>query len=313
MAGLVGEFRKKFPGIDVQLEREAGSKGADRLLQELRAGLRRVDVYEGSDLAASAVIVKRGGFAAVTPANIRDFPASSLGIAPSPVMHSLYAAGVNIYVIGYNSKLVSEEEAGLLRQWNGILNPRFKGRISLVEPVFGSTLVPLLYIMNKPDMGVGFLRRLRSQQPVIYINSAQARDALVAGQQPIYWGGNWEAAMLTLVQTGAPVRFLYPNPTVMHDNTHYGVLRNAPHPNAARLFFAWILSSDGALALQMPFANMRPAMRAVPERREIVFKLLQDSPWFELPKALWQPNIDDWIENGLKYQNLWRAALGYNP
>lgn len=303
MQALVKDFNKAYPDITVNLERKAGSTGAQSLLQESAAGVHRVDVFDGTDASANADLVAHKAFVAVEPANVKDFPPSARAMAPY-----VYYPNKNLSVIMYNPKFVTEAEVEKLKQWTGVLDPEFKGKISLVEPSFGVTLAPLLYIVNNPKLGEDFLTKLKAQAPVIYLNTAQARDAVVSGQQPISWGAQWEAVSLSDVERGSPVRFIYPNPTVEFGADGWGILDQAPHPNAARLFFAWGLSRDGGLAFQGAQYNVRSALTNLDDTRSTVEKL-KGQPWFQPPKETWSPDLNDWVKNAPKYQELWTKIM----
>ncbi len=303
MQGMTDDFRKTYPKLKVNLERKAGSSGANALMQEVNAGVNRVDVYQGSDMAASQELVDQKIFAPLAPVTIGDYlPLASL-MAPY-----LYSPDVNSSVIAYNPKFVTDAEAQKLRSWTGVLDPAFKGRISVVEPVFGVTLAPLLYIMNTAGLKEDFLRKLKAQDPLIYLNTAQARDAVVSGQKPISWGAQWEAVELADIEKGAPVRFVYPDPRVEWPGTTYGVLAKAPHPNAARLFLAWKFSKAGAASEQAPHTSNRPSLKQFDDVRAGMKTVMKES-WFKLPPQVWIPDAKDWVTNGTAYQETWTSIM----
>lgn len=303
MQGMTDDFRKDYPKIKVALERKAGSSGAEALLQESKSGVNRVDVFQGSDVAANQELVDQKVFAALVPASIGDYLPSASNMAPY-----LYSPEINSHVIMYNAKSVTAAEAQKLRSWTGILDPVFKGRISVVEPVFGVTLAPLLYLMNAPGLGADFLKKLKSQDPYVYLNTAQAREAVISGQKPISWGAQWEAVVLSDIQKGAPVRFVYPEPRVEWGGTGYGVLAKAPHPNAARLFMAWKFSKAGAVSEQAPHTSNRPALKQLDDIRAGM-KAVKKESWYSLPSRVWSPDPKDWVKNGPSYQETWASIM----
>jgi iron(III) transport system substrate-binding protein len=303
MQGYAMEFNKAYPKIRINLERKAGSAGAYALLQETQAGISRVDLFQGSDLSANQELVDKNAFAALEPANIGEFPKIALPMAPY-----IYYADVNRYVISYNPKLVTDAEAEELRPWTGVLAPKFKGRISLVEPTFGVTLAPLTYVMKTPGLGEDFLRQLKAQAPQIYLNTAQAREAVVSGQRAISWGAQWEAVILSDIQKGIPVRFIYPEPEVAWAATGWGVLKNAPHPSAARLFMAWLLSPDGARAMMAPHSNSVPTLRGIEDTRAPMTAVSRE-PWFKRSSSEWVVPPEDMIKEGPKFQEIWMKIM----
>ncbi len=303
MQGYAADFNKAYPKIKVNLERKAGSAGAYALLQEIQSGVHRVDVFQGTDWAANAELIDKGAFVPVEPARLADFDRTALPMAPH-----LYFPDINRTVVEYNPKFVTPAEADKLRTWTGILDPAFKGRLSLVEPVFGVTLAPLAYVMKAAGLGEDFLKKLKAQEPQIYLNTAQARDAVVSGQRPISWGAQWESVIMSELEKGVPVRFAYQEPTVVWGGTGWGVLAKAPHPNAARLLVGWILSRDGARATQNSHTNGLTTMTGVSDERTLMKSLVKE-PWFRLPRTTWSPEPGDMIKNGPRYQETWAQIM----
>ena len=296
MQALMADFNKVYPKIHVNLERKAGTTGAQSLLQELAAGVHRIDVFAGTDAGANTTLVAQHAFVPVVPENVKDMGASATVLAPS-----IYYSDVSRYVVMYNPKFVSEAEAAKLVDWKGILDPAFKGRISLVEPAFGVVLAPLLYVMNAPGLGEPYLKQLKAQNPAIYLNTAQARDALISGQQPIAFLAQWEAVALGTIESGAPVRFVYSNPMVESLGNGWGIVAEPPHPNAARLLLAWLLSRDGGLAMQGPIYAMRSSLTNLEDTRAGIARVAKES-WYHPPGEVWHPDLKDWFENSPKYQ-----------
>ncbi|MCO5089598.1 ABC transporter substrate-binding protein [Bosea sp. (in: a-proteobacteria)] len=303
MQALSEAFNREFPRIRVNLERKAGASGVQALLQESAAGVHRIDVFQGTEMSANEMLLKEKLLAAIVPDTASNFPEKTLSLSPY-----LYYPDQNRSVIMYNPKLVTEQEAEKLKNWDGILDPAFRDRVSIVEPTFGVTLAPLLYVMNTPSLGEDFLKKLKGQNPAIFVNTAQARDAVVSGQKPISWGAQWESIVFSEYERGAPIRFIYPAPTVEYGTNGWGVLKNAPNPNAARLFFAWVMSRKGAIAMMEPAYNGLPAFKGVDDTRGIVPKL-KTEPWFAFPTQTWNPDIQDWISNGRKYQETWTRIM----
>lgn len=303
MQAYAADFNKAYPDIKVNLERKAGSAGAQALLQEFSAGVNRIDLFEGSDQGANPDLIAKGMFAAIRPANADDFETAALHHAPY-----LYFSDYIRSVIAYNPKIISDDLAKRLKNWSAILEPEFKGKFSISEPTFGVTLTPLLYMMSHPEMGENFYRKLRETQPRIFLNTPQARDALMSGQTPISWAAQWDAVILTDIARGRPVRFVFPEPTPRWGTGAWGVLAKAQHPNAARLFFAWKMSKDGAASAQSPASNTRSFLKDFPDTREAM-KTVTSESWYEPPKTFWTPSLDDWARKGPQYQKVWEDIM----
>jgi iron(III) transport system substrate-binding protein len=303
MQALITDFNKVYPDIRVNLERKAGSSGAQELLEEIAAGVHRIDVFQGTDAAINAKLASDKAFVAVRPATVAEFPPAALPLAPYIYYPNRYKT-----VIMYNPQFVTETEAAKLQDWTGVLDSAFKGRISLVEPTFGVTLAPLMYIMNKTDLGEDFLRKLKAQNPVIFINTAQARDAVVSGQSPISWGAQWDGVTFSEIARGSPVHFVYLHPDVEFIADGWGITAQAPHPNAARLLFAWVMSREGGVAMQSSEYNSRSFYNGLDDTRSI-FKQLTSQSWFHPATDTWTPDIEGWIADVPRYQQTWTNIM----
>jgi ABC-type Fe3+ transport system substrate-binding protein len=303
MQTIVAAFNKVYPSVKVVAERRAGAPGAFTLEAELGSGVSRIDVFQGTDLAANQDLIKKNAFAALRPANSGDFPKRALPMAPY-----LYYPEEVIAVVAYNPQFVTPAEIKILGQWRGILDPRFKNRISLVTPALGVTQGVLNYVMNTPGLGIDFLTKLKAQEPNIYPNAVPARDAAVSGQKPVIWGAVWDALAIQDVASGSPLRFTFMNPSVLMIGAGWGVLAKAPHPNAARLFWAWILSKDGAKAIEGPDSNMHSILTGVKDQRPAQQVVLKTS-WYQPPGALWSPDVQNSIDNGPKFRAQWESVF----
>ena len=303
MQSLVRDFNKAYPAITVNLERRPGTVGAYGLLQELNADVHRIDIFNGSDFGANAALVDKKAFAAVEPSNAAAYPASALQMAPF-----LYSPTVIRTVVLYNPRYVTDTQAESLRRWQGLLDPAFKGKINLVEPSIGGVLTSLAYVAHQPELGIDYLRKLKAQDPAIYVNITQAREAVLSGQQYVSAMAQFDAASITEIGGGAPLRFVYPDPTVEYPGDAWGVLDKAPHPNAARLFFAWLMSRDGALAFQAPEVNTRSVLMGLDDTRSMLHAL-QGRGWYKEPAAIWRPDMNDLKTSTAALQKMWVSVM----
>jgi iron(III) transport system substrate-binding protein len=303
MQAIIKQFNQKYPNIRINAERKPSAAGAFALMQEFDSGVNRIDVFQGTDLAANHDLARKRVFAALTPPNANQFNESNAFEAPY-----LYNSEVITAVVAYNPSYISDADAKELVKWNGTLNPRFKDKISLVEPTLGITQGVLAYVMNTPTLGTKFLRKLKGQNPIVYPSSAPAREALFSGQRPILWGAQWDSVATTDVLKGAPLHFVYNDPAVVITGAAWGVLAKAPHPNAARLFWAWMIGPQGAAANQSADVNIQSSLLDQPDERAALKKVAQNS-WFVAPTSTWQTKFSDSIKNGPAYRAEWEKIF----
>lgn len=145
--------------------------------------------------------------------------------------------------IYYNTQLVKPQE---VRSYNDLLDPKWKGKIGLRDPrVPGGGLAMWAFLLDLK--GEEYIRKLAQQEMFVSRNARQIADALAKGSLSLTVGVGYRD-FDSFLDANLPVRHL---PTfkegtyVSGGNGIVGILRGAPHPNAAKLFFNWLLSREG--------------------------------------------------------------------
>lgn len=135
-----------------------------------------------------------------------------------------------------------------LQKAEDLLNPKWKGKILLLNPITsGQPRYQLAGMMAR--MGKDFVRRLLTEQkPVIIENRRQQVDWLVRGRYPIALG--LENTDLVAVQKEGEGKNVEPlqDPRVGIITPGYGsiaLIDQSPHSNAARVFINLFLSRKG--------------------------------------------------------------------
>ena len=145
--------------------------------------------------------------------------------------------------IYYNTQLVKPQE---VRSYNDLLDPKWKGRIGLRDPrVPGGGLAMWAFLLDMK--GEEYIRKLAQQEMFVSRNARQIADALAKGNLALTIGVGYRD-FDAFLDANLPVKHL---PTlkegsyVSGGNGIVGILKNAPHPNAAKVFFNWLLSREG--------------------------------------------------------------------
>jgi iron(III) transport system substrate-binding protein len=145
--------------------------------------------------------------------------------------------------IYYNTQLVKPQE---VRSYNDLLDPRWKGKIGLRDPrVPGGGLAMWAFLLDLK--GEEYIRRLAQQDMFVGRNARQIADALAKGSLALTIGVGYRD-FDPFLDASLPVKHL---PTfkegtyVSGGNGIAGILKEAPHPNAAKVFFNWLLSREG--------------------------------------------------------------------
>ena len=148
------------------------------------------------------------------------------------------------YVIMYNKKLVPDAEAP--KTWKDVLAPRWKGKVAYADATkSGSSytlLVTWLTLYGKNDTGWKFVEDLLRQTKVLP-KSSMTYQMVANGELPV--GLTFEQGAFDFLKSGAPVGIVYPSEgtAVIPDGS--ALVKNAPHPQAARLFLDFTVSAEG--------------------------------------------------------------------
>jgi ABC-type Fe3+ transport system substrate-binding protein len=157
----------------------------------------------------------------------------------------VYQQDPAVYV---NRKLAPESQLSTLE---GLWDPQWKGKIAIQDPRLGSAGSN---VMGTFMVGLGADKvrtLLTDQKPVITQDRRQLGDWLVRGTYPLAIGVD-PPTLLDYQRSGvdlSSIQILDPNNKAAYQMSAgtgaIGVFEKAPHPNAAKLFANWLLSTEG--------------------------------------------------------------------
>ncbi len=223
-------FEKKYPFLKVEITRTSGENLLNRIKTEKLAGKMAFDVVYGATvpLMPSLGVVKPylSAEAKAYPAKFRESKDFWTGVS------------ANYYVIGYNTKLVAKDEAP--REWKDLLHAGWKGRFAM-DPEEFSWFGAMEAYMGEED-SKKLMTGLARQDIQWRKNHTTLAQFLAAGEYP---------AALVYAHTieemkgkGAPVEWVRTTAPIVLDIQAVGLSAQPPHPNAAKLFVDFLLSSE---------------------------------------------------------------------
>ena len=255
---VIQAFQKKYPEIQVTTVGGRGSSFVVRLTTELRAGKYLADVCMCGVTSPYEVLHKRAK--ALEP--IRSF-----FILPEVLDESKWWQGRHNFQdpegqyifaywgrpsatrISYNANLVNPSE---FKSYQDLLNPKWKAKVVAIDPNESAGGWRALYY--KPELGADFLKRLFGEMDVTMTRQdRQATDWLATGKFAL---GLFLTGIPETKAQGLPVdefkdsNFKEPPSLDTGANGTIVLLKQAPHPNAAKLFINWFLSREGQIAYQ---------------------------------------------------------------
>jgi ABC-type Fe3+ transport system substrate-binding protein len=282
---MADAFAKKYPGIEVRYSRASDTETAVKILNEGRAHRIQADVFDATNAMFPLLDAKL--VAAYPPKAAEHYPAEMKDPGG-------YWTATNLYflTVAYNTDLVKPDEVP--HSFADLLDPKWKGQMS-----WTSELAPqgppgfihnILTIMGE-QQGMDYLRKFAAQEPVFIAASPRAvLDQVISGEHKMgVMMYNHHVAISA--GKGAPIQWLKLEPLVGLQSL-IGILKDAPHPNAARVLEEFILSTDGQKV--MADNDYLPADPLVPAR---IAELKPDAGHFKvnlMPPQMVHDDVAKW-------------------
>ena len=245
---LTSAFEKKYD-VRVDYVRANASEIVLRLADEARAGKTVADVYDGTTVGEA---LKRQGLAE------RWLPDDALTFPPDYRDPDGYWVAQNFYVItaAFNTNLIPAGREP--KNWNDLLDPKYRGQIAWAGSASvsaGAGFVGIVLKQLGDEKGRAYLAKL-ARQKIAAIDAA-ARvvvDQLIAGEYALGLQIFPEHADESAAK-GAPVKWIAMEPGMSAIVSTTGIVKSPPHPNAARLFLAYMISEEGQKIFRDAFYN----------------------------------------------------------
>jgi iron(III) transport system substrate-binding protein len=240
-------FEAKYPGIAVRVERSGAERIYQRIAQEQGSGINAVDVANSTDPAHYLDWKSKDWLAAYLPDDVaKHFPADQ--IDPD----GMYVTSCGwIETIGFNTNLVKPDDAP--KSYADLLDPKWQGKIVKAHPGYSGAIMTATFVLSR-ELGWQFFEKLAQQKVLQVQSAADPPKKLLLGERAIMADGN-DYNLLLLKDQGKPVEAVYAgegSPLIIVPS---GVFRNAPNPNAARLFQSFFFSAEGQQMLVDEFAH----------------------------------------------------------
>jgi iron(III) transport system substrate-binding protein len=230
-------FEAKY-GITVNMLEGRGAEMQERVRTEVSTGHMIVDVsFNGSNntlaLASTGALVPFGDLPNLGNVALKN----ELTEVSTPVFVS--ATGIAI-----NTDLVPPAEEP--KSWLDLLDPKWKGRI-LSDELAGSGTGATWFGVLHDKFGEDYHRKM-AKQDIVFSSTLRENPRRVArGEFALYFPFN--VSDLPALK-GLPIKGIALQEGAPYTVFSAGVVKGAPHPNAARLFIDFLISEEG----QMPWA-----------------------------------------------------------
>ena len=248
VAALAAVFENKY-GVKIKLWRASSEKILQRIVTEAQGGRRDFDVVETISPELESLSREK----LLQPVN-SVFHADLLAQAV-PAHKEWVSTRLNLFTQAYNTKLVRKED--LPKTFEELAQPQWKGKLGIEadDPQW------LAAIANE----LGETRALQIFRDIARNNGLSVRkghtlltNLVVSGEVPLALTV-YNYRVEQLKNKGAPIDWFTIGPAIALPSG-IGVSRAAPHPNAALLFYDFMLSEGQAILAKKDFV---PSSRAI--------------------------------------------------
>ncbi len=222
-------------GIKVELFRSGGSAILRRFNQEISAGKVAADVLTHSNPAQAVKMAKAGTLVAFLPEGADQIPPS----AKDPKGYYL-AQRLNLMTIYLRGDKIAEADRP--KTWDDLLKPQYKGKMVMTDPSFTSLQVSVVGSLSK-ERGWAFYEGLRKNDIMIVQSNQQVSDMTKKGERLIAVGA-LDSYAAADKKAGHPLVTLFPSDGVFVIPSPTAVIKGSPHPNAAKLFAAFMITKE---------------------------------------------------------------------
>lgn len=235
----IAEFRKAFPGIDVEATRLPSTEMMQRFSTEYAAGASRTDVVITLWDETLPKWAANGWVKTWEPPEAAPF-------APQ------YKRNNQFYTIQLvRSAMVSHKakvrEADAPRDWTDVFDPKWKDKIGINPPWRSVAVQEMLAYWEELGMR-DIAKRLKANNVRFFNGSAGIVQAVIRGD--IQVAAVIDPPVITALADGAPIRVVYPASGVPATSTVIFLPARSPQQDAGMVFQNWALSAAGQQLLQ---------------------------------------------------------------
>jgi ABC-type Fe3+ transport system substrate-binding protein len=259
MTVLTVAFEKKY-GVKGRVWRASSEQVVQRGVTEARGGRFDTDVFETGGAAMESLHREKLLQEVKSPA--------FAGLDPAALMAHAEWTGTrfNVFVAAYNTRLVNRDQ--LPRSYDDLTDPKWKGKLGIEaddSDWFGAVIDRL-----------GEARGLKLFRDIASTNGISVRkghtllvNLIISGEVPLAIT-TYSYRVAQMKSSGAPIDW-FPIPPVIARYEGAGVARRAPHPNAALLFFDFILTDGQELLRDREYYPASRKVRPLPDGVTVSF------------------------------------------
>jgi len=228
-------FEAAYPGIKVEVQRTGSQRILQRVMQELQANLKLVDVIHTSDAGHFVLLKEKKLLMKYTPPGVDAFPP---GFKDKDGYYFTLRATVN--VIAYNTKLVPAAEAP--KGWKDLLDPKWRGKMVTAHPGYSGVISTHVLALVQL-YGWDYFKQLAQNKLMLVQSAVDPAGVVASGERQVAVDGG-DYYYYQMKKKGNPIEVVYPKEGVPLVVSPTAIASFAPHPNAAKLFTDFTFSRE---------------------------------------------------------------------
>ena len=280
MTGDVGlavsqAFSKKY-GISLDIITGRGSQMAERIKTEQLTKSMTADLMDANPTQLMYIKELGSTLSARDLPEIQDKNAWQVDPFVADKDGHILVHSLLTHTVFVNTKLVpATEEPKTIAELGG---PKWKGKLIAMDPTFSSgTYILLGTLLRLKYIDEATVRAIGRNDLKLAVNAQTSAAEVARGERALELG-NAIISYAPMMNEGAPVKAIAMQEGTIASGNAIAVIKNGPHPNAAKVFLNWLLSQEGqtvfikALALSSPrkdVTDFRPAAAQIKPYRLI--------------------------------------------
>lgn len=289
-------FQVRYPFLKLRIWNSRGAEIMSKLMEETKAGRHSADVLilssEIADAYSSGLLEQY------------EFP-NVTGWIGQPKDNFYKSIAGTARVVVYNTDVLPKADAP--KSWDDLKNTKWAGKVFLSlsgedSPLFWSYLWRDGDKLNWDKSIAYWGDVIKNTKPKVVTGYTGAAERLSAGEVAMFPACS-ASSVLRLMGKGAPLAFA-PVGSVPGDAWGIALLKDAPHPNSAKLLIDWLSSDEGLLT----YAN--PTLANIMNPR--LFDKSKADSQFKAAGFTWEPLPVEMATsaNLKKSSEFWMKALG---
>jgi len=222
-------FSERYPGVKVNVVRSTSQVAFQRLSEDLRAGVAQCDVFSSTDYGHYLFLKRDGKLLPFRPKNADGLLPALRDQDPD---NAWQICSLGLYLLAYNTKKVAAADAP--KSWKDVLDPKWKDQLAVGHPGYSGS-VGIMCVLLRRMYGWDYFKALEKNKPQIGRSSDDPVTLMNAGERNVGIGVSLATPLLSIAR-GNPLAIVYPTEGTEAVYGPSAIPKNAPHPNAAKLF-----------------------------------------------------------------------------